>query len=218
MSFNALSKQGSKVLQLPLGPLQTNCYLLACEETKRAAVIDPSWDGRQIAAAAEREGWNISAILLTHSHFDHVGGLAELKEATGAPIYIHEEAVAMLENATLAAQMWRIHIPEPPPVDAFLQDNQLVTVGNLSLQVLYTPGHAPGHVCFYLAEQGVLFAGDLLFQQSVGRTDLPGGDYDRLMQSIRDRVMRLPDETVVLAGHGPQTSIGQEKRWNPFLR
>ena len=206
-----------KIFQLPLGPLQTNSYLLGCEETKKAAVIDPSWSGELIADKAGKEGWAITHILLTHSHFDHVGGLAELKEITQAPIYIHPEAIPMLENTVMAAQMWQIKIPEPPPADFTLTDNQALEVGDLKLQVLFTPGHAPGHVCFYLEEHSVLFDGDVLFQQSIGRTDLPGGDYDLLMQSIRQRLLILPDETAVLSGHGPTTTIGQEKAWNPFL-
>ncbi len=207
-----------KILQLPLGPLQTNCYLLACQETKQAAVIDPSWDGKLIVEKAKKEGWQITQILLTHSHFDHVGGLAEVKQLSDAPIYIHPEAVQMLETAGLAAGLWQISIKEPPPADHMLNDDQELKVGNLKLRVLFTPGHAPGHVCFYLSDYDVLFDGDVLFQQSIGRTDLPGGDYDLLMQSIRQRVLLLPDETAVLSGHGPTTTIGQEKQWNPFLR
>ena len=207
-----------KIFQLPLGPLQTNCYLLGCEETKKAAVIDPSWDGQLIAQKAEDKGWEITHILLTHAHFDHVGGLAELKEVTKAPSYIHPDAIPMLENAVLAAQMWQIQMPEPPPADYSIADNQEIEVGNLSLRVLFTPGHAPGHVSFYLADYHVIFDGDVLFQQSIGRTDLPGGDYDLLLQSIQRRLLVLPDETTVLSGHGPATTIGQEKIQNPFLQ
>lgn len=206
-----------KILQLSLGPLQTNCYLLGCQETNEAAVIDPSWDGRLIVKKAEDEGWRITHILLTHSHFDHVGGLAEVKQLTKAPVYIHPEAVLMLENAVLAASMWQISITEPPSADKMLEDGQELKVGNLNIRVLFTPGHAPGHVCFYLAEHDVLFDGDVLFQQGIGRTDLPGGDYNLLMQSIHEQVLVLPDETAVLSGHGPATTIGQEKQWNPFL-
>lgn len=206
-----------EILQLPLGPLQTNCYILACQETLKAAVLDPSWNGRSIAATAEERGWEISHILLTHSHFDHVAGLAELKEESNAPIYIHLDAVEMLQNAHLLASMWQIHIPAPPPPNEMLSEGQVINVGNLELHVLYTPGHAPGHVCFHLPDHRVLFDGDVLFKQSIGRTDFPGSDYHVLMRSIREKLLVLPDETRVFSGHGPATTIGDERRHNPFL-
>ncbi len=207
-----------EILQLSLGPLQTNCYVVGCEETMTAAVIDPSWNGKGIAAAAAEKGYQITHILLTHSHFDHVGGLAELKSETNAPIFIHPEALPMLEQATMAAAFWNVKIAAPPPPDEMLAEGQVITVGKLQLEVLFTPGHAPGHVCFYIADHHVLLDGDVLFQQSIGRTDLPGGDYELLMRNIRQKVMVLPDETHVLSGHGPATTIGQERQWNPFLR
>ena len=212
-----MKESNATILQLPLGPLQTNCYLLACNETGMAAVIDPSWDGRLLYKKAIDEGWTISDLLLTHSHFDHVGGLAEIKALSSAPISIHPDAVGMLENAVTAANLWQITIPEPPPVDRLLADGDKINVGNLQLDVLFTPGHAPGHVCYYLKSEGVLFDGDVLFQQSIGRTDLPGGDYQLLINSIKTRLLTLPDETIVLSGHGPVTTIGQERGKNPFL-
>lgn len=207
-----------QILQLPLGPLQTNCYLLGCEETMQAAVIDPSWNGPAIAATAEERGYDITHILLTHSHFDHVGGLADLKAETNAPIYIHAEAIPMLQHADRSASLWQLQIPTPPPPDEMLSEDQIIQVGNLQLHVLYTPGHAPGHVCFHLPDHQVLFDGDVLFQYSIGRTDLPGGDYQLLMKSIWEKVMVLPDETQVFSGHGPATTIGDERRMNPFLQ
>jgi hydroxyacylglutathione hydrolase len=206
-----------KILNLPLGPLQTNCYVLGCMTTSKAAVIDPSWAGHLIFDRLTAEGWTLDKILLTHAHFDHVGGLAELKRLADAPIYIHPEAVPMLAMAEAAGQLWGIGIEPCPPADQLLEDDQIIPLGELDLTVLYTPGHAPGHVCFHLSEHEILFDGDVLFEGSIGRTDLPGGDYDLLLASIHNRLLPLPDNTQVLSGHGPATTIGNERRWNPFL-
>lgn len=208
----------TEILQLPLGPMQTNCYILACEDTLNAAVIDPSWNGRAIAATIEEKGWQVSHILLTHSHFDHVGGLAELKEETDALIYIHPDAVEMLQMAAAVASRWGLQMPAPPPADELLSEGQTINVGQLELHVLYTPGHAPGHVSFHLPDHQVLFDGDVLFQRGIGRTDLPGGNPGLLMQTIQNKLMVLPDETQVFSGHGPATTIGDERQYNPFLQ
>ena len=206
-----------QIRMLPLGPLQTNCYLVACDEMDEAAVIDPAWNGSEIASLAEEEGWQITKILLTHSHFDHVGGLAELKEVTQAPIFIHEAAIPMLRQATQSAARWGFALKAAPEPDQMLEAGQEISVGKHTLRVLYTPGHAPGHICFYNEQQGILFDGDVLFQQGIGRTDLPGGDYRLLMQSIREQLLTLPEDTRVFPGHGNPTTIGEEKRLNPFL-
>lgn len=139
-----------EILTLSLGPLQTNCYVVACTETEEAAVIDPSWNGNLIASEVADRGWSLTHILLTHAHFDHVGGLAALKEKSGAPIHAHRDAWPMLEQAASAASLWGLDIQQPPDPDVMLAEGDTVTVGEIEFRVLFTPGHAPGHVSFYL--------------------------------------------------------------------
>jgi glyoxylase-like metal-dependent hydrolase (beta-lactamase superfamily II) len=206
-----------EIRRFSLGPLQTNCYMVGCDLTRQAAIIDPSWNGLGIAAAADEDGWDISHILLTHSHFDHVGGLADLKEATSAPVYIHAEAVSMLQQANVMASLFGMTIKAPSAPDELLVPGQVIEVGELRLKTLFTPGHAPGHVSFYLPEYHVVFDGDVLFRECIGRLDFPDSDYDTLIHSIESELMSLPDETRVFSGDGPETTIGYERRNNPFL-
>ena len=154
---------------LTLGPLQTNCYIAVCDETKNAAVIDPAWDGATIVSTLQEKEWQLTHILLTHSHFDHVGGLAALKEANSAPVYAHADAIPMLHAAAASAARWGLQIEQPPDPDKLLQEADSVTVGNIVLDVLYTPGHAPGHISFYARNEQALFDGDVLFQRGIGR-------------------------------------------------
>jgi glyoxylase-like metal-dependent hydrolase (beta-lactamase superfamily II) len=207
-----------EIRKLTLGPIQTNCYILACESTMAAAVIDPAWDGRSILAAADDGGWQITHILLTHAHFDHVAGLDDLKNLCGAPIYAHQDAANALGEAAMSAAFFGLRIPSPPPADELLTDGQVIEVGDLKVQVIYTPGHAPGHVSFHIAQYRVLFDGDVLFEDGIGRTDLPGSDHATLMRTIRERLLTLPDETRVFPGHGEPTTIGDERHKNPFLQ
>jgi glyoxylase-like metal-dependent hydrolase (beta-lactamase superfamily II) len=207
-----------EIRQMPLGPLQTNAYLLGCDVSMTAAIIDPSWNGRGIVAMADEAGYEITHILLTHTHFDHVAGLEDVKMLTDAPIYVHPEAVPMLSRAGMSAALFGIRIPQVPNPDETLTPGQKLTIGQLNVDVLYTPGHAPGHVSFHLPAYRVIFSGDVLFQGSIGRTDLEGGSLERLLQSIREQLLTLPDETRVFSGHGAATTIGDERANNPFLQ
>jgi hydroxyacylglutathione hydrolase len=205
------------IVPLPVGLIQTNCYIVGCEETREGAVIDPGGDPERILAEVEAHGLTIKYVLNTHAHFDHTDANGALVEATGATLALHPGDRRLLEMSGGAALFGLEAEPSPPPTLA-LHDGDELAMGKLRFRVLHTPGHTPGHVCFYEPDEGVLFDGDVLFYRGVGRTDLPGGNWTQLMDSIRRVLFRLPDETVVLSGHGPGTTIGEEKRLNPWLR
>lgn len=205
------------ITTLPVGLIQTNCYIVGCEETKEGAVIDPGGHPERILAEVQRLGLALKYVLNTHAHFDHTYANRAIVAATGAPLALHPQDRRLLQSSSGAADFGLRVDPSPPP-DLELQDGDELEVGKLCFQVLHTPGHTPGHVCFYEPEESVLFDGDVLFYRGVGRTDLEGGNWQQLMNSIQRVLFALPDETVVYAGHGPATTIGEEKRLNPWLR
>ena len=199
------------VATLPVGMIQTNCYIVGCEETKQAAIIDPGGHPDRILAEIARRGLTAKMVLNTHGHFDHTDANGAVVRATGAPLAIHPADRQLLQIAGGAAWFGVRATPGPEP-DLELHDGDELQIGALRLQVLHTPGHSPGHVCFYERQAGVLFDGDVLFQHNIGRYDLPGGDYDQLLDSIERVLCALPDTTLVYPGHGPATTMGEEKR------
>ena len=200
---------------LAVGPIMANCYIVGCENTREAVVIDPGEDVDRILATLEQEDLSIKCILNTHGHFDHVGGNRQLKAATGAQLLIHQSDASMLGMISATASSFRMALEDSPPPDAYLEDGMAIAFGTISLQVISTPGHSPGGVSFY--SDGVVFVGDTLFAGSIGRTDFPGGSFETLRQSIQERLFPLGDDVTVYTGHGPPTTIGQEKRFNPFV-
>lgn len=201
---------------LTVGLIQTNCYIIGCEQTKEGAIIDPGGHPERILRAVREAGLTVRYVLNTHCHFDHMAANADVVAATGAPLAAHPAERPILESRGGAA-WFGVPISASPLPDLELADGQTLEVGMLRIQVLHTPGHSPGSVTFYLPDQGVAFDGDILFAMGVGRTDLPGGDWDTLMRSIGEVLFALPDETVLYPGHGPKTTVGQEKRFNPWL-
>lgn len=205
------------VKQLPVGPIQTNCYLAGCEETKEGVVIDPGDEAERILAEVEDLGLTIKYILNTHAHFDHIMANADMVKATGAPLALHPLDLPMLrENG--GAALFGIEAPPSPEPDLELAEGDTIKMGQYTFQVLFTPGHTVGHVSFYEPTANIIFDGDVLFANGIGRTDLPGGSYATLMDSIREKLMVLPDETTVCSGHGPITTIGRERSSNPWLK
>jgi len=203
----------------PVGPLACNCTILGDEETREAIVIDPGDDVSRIAKRLTEQGLKLKQILVTHGHIDHVGGALKLKRLTGAPIYLNENDLPQIEMMdTQAAWLGLRAAPETAPPDEGLKDGQLVGLEHYPAQVLHTPGHTQGSICLHFAPLNLLIAGDTLFAGSIGRTDLPGGDFEQIMASLHTRVLNLPDETHVLPGHGPGTTIGEERATNPFLQ
>ena len=207
-----------KITSLTLGPVQTNTYIVADTKTNEAIIIDPAWDGAEIAKVALAEGRQIKEIWLTHAHFDHIGGVADLvKSLPKAPtVYLHPDDYDLWKSGGGAARFGFEIDPGPEPKS--LAHGQIFQVGNFAFEVRHTPGHRPGHSVFYCADAGVLFSGDLIFYRSVGRTDLPGGNWATLEKSIREQIYTLPDETRIFSGHGDETSVGKEKKENPFVR
>lgn len=202
---------------LVVGPLGVNCCLLGCESTGQGVVVDPGGDLERIMAAIKKRQLTITAIINTHGHFDHVGGNRRLKEATGAAVLIHQADEPMLGRVAAVAGMYGLQAENSPAADRFLEDGMLVTFGNHTLKVIHTPGHTPGGCCLYLEQEKRLLSGDTLFAEGIGRTDLPGGSHEQLLQSIRNKLFTLPDPVEVWPGHGPATTIGHEKRNNPYL-
>lgn len=205
-----------RVVTLTNGAFAENCYLVADPATGDAAIVDPGEEADRFLARLRREGWTLRAIWLTHGHVDHVAGVAAVRAATGAPVWLHPADRPLYDRAADQARAFGLACDPPPPPDRAFAGGEAVEVGGLRFDVLHTPGHSPGGVC--LAGHGVAFVGDLLFAGSVGRTDLPGGDAAALLASIRNTLYALPGDTVVHAGHGPATTLGAEKRSNPFAR
>lgn len=202
----------------PVGPLQCNCTILGDEETREAIIVDPGDEITRIQRRLTELGLKLKQILITHAHIDHVGGALKLKSLTGAPIYLNEGDLPLLQMMSAQAAWLGIETPETAPPDEALADGRQVGLQNYPAQVIHTPGHTQGSVCLHFAPMKMVLAGDTLFAGSIGRTDLPGGDFDQIIDSIQSRLLTLPDETSVVPGHGPTTTIGTERRKNPFLK
>jgi hydroxyacylglutathione hydrolase len=202
---------------IPVTALEQNCRILSAPTSAGAVVIDPGGDVSKIEQRLAKMGKACSQIWLTHSHFDHAGGVSNLQKQTSAVLYAHKAEEGMRPLLKQHAARYGLEDCEPcPEPDNYIEGGDVLLFGETKWSVLFTPGHSPGHVCFYCSEEGILLAGDALFSGSVGRTDLPGGDQATLMRSIRDLLMPLPDEVQVLSGHGPDTTIGKERKENPF--
>jgi hydroxyacylglutathione hydrolase len=203
------------LIRLVVGQLQVNCFILADEKTKEAVVIDPGDDAAEIINVVREKGLKVKYIVNTHGHFDHVGANKALREATGAELLVHEGDAQMMVSAAKHAAAFGMQATSSPQADRYVKHGDVLTAGEVSLKVLHTPGHSMGGIS--LLGQGMVFTGDSLFAGSIGRTDLPGGDLKTLLRSIRTNLMTLPDDTAVFCGHGPATTIGDERNENPFL-
>jgi hydroxyacylglutathione hydrolase len=202
----------------PVGPLRCNCSILGDELTHEAVVVDPGDNLPEILSRLQKHGLTLRQIIVTHAHIDHVGGAALLKKVTGAPVFLNKNDLELLGAMEMQAGWLGVPTPEVAPPDASADDRTTIGLAALPAEVIHTPGHTPGSICLLFSGQNLLLAGDTLFAGSIGRTDLPGGDGRQILRSLRDRLLVLPDTTRVLPGHGPETTIGEERQSNPFLQ
>lgn len=201
----------------PVGPLQCNCSVIGDESTREAMVIDPGDEIEDILALVRKHNLTVKQIVITHAHIDHVGGAMKLRAATGAPILLNQNDYSLLKMLDMQAQWVGMASPGRVEIDQSVGQADTVRAGSLTASVLHTPGHTEGSVCLYFPAEHKLIAGDTLFAGSIGRTDLPGGSFDKIIRSLHEKVLALPDETIVVPGHGPLTSVGEERTNNPFL-
>jgi len=207
-----------EIVSFELGPVVTNSYLVADTESAEAVVIDPAWNGAKIVNAAQENNWRIGSIWLTHAHFDHLGGCAEIASLLDPdpPIALHPSDMPLWQIQG-GATYFGMQIDPGPEPSIKLEHGMPISVGEFTFEVRHTPGHTPGHVIFYSESQGIVFCGDVIFHGSIGRTDLPGGSYQAIINSIRTQILPLADHIRLLPGHGPETTVGEERKYNPFL-
>ncbi len=203
------------IKELVVGPLMSNCFIFGCKKTKETVVIDPGGDADRILMSLADSELKVKYIINTHGHFDHVSANGRVKDATGADILIHPLDAPMLGMLSSNAAVFGISVENSPPCDQTIEEGETVSFGDITLKVLHTPGHTPGGISLYT--NGIVFVGDTLFSGSIGRTDFPGGDFDTLISSIKTKLFNMDDDIKVFSGHGPETTIGREKRYNPFV-
>lgn len=203
---------------LPVGLLQCNCSIFGDEQTREAIVVDPGEEISRIVAVLGEHSLKVKAIVITHAHIDHIAGAHQLRALTGAPVYLNDHDKQLVDMLDVQASWLGVEPPPRPEIDSASPDGTVLSLGSTVFHVLETPGHTPGSQCLWIPAENKLVAGDTLFRDSIGRTDLPGGDSRRILASIKTKLFDLPDDAVVIPGHGPQTTIGREKRHNPFLR
>lgn len=203
---------------LPVGMLQCNCSIFGDEQSRQAIVVDPGDEIDDILAILEKHGLHVKAIVITHAHIDHIGGAHKLKTATGAPVYMNANDQELYDNIDMQANWLGMATPERVEIDSDAREGEKISLGPVEFQVLYTPGHTQGSISIWIPAENKLVAGDTLFQGSIGRTDLPGGNSRQILRSIHDKLLPLEDGVIVVPGHGPNTTIGRERERNPFLQ
>jgi glyoxylase-like metal-dependent hydrolase (beta-lactamase superfamily II) len=202
---------------IPVGPLSVNCYIIACTQSRDGIVVDPGGDVEQIARLVQQHRLKIVTIINTHGHFDHIGGNLQAVSLFGARLLVHQADAPLLARAAEVARNYGLQGENSPVADEFLSDGMEIRFGTCCLKVLHTPGHTQGGCCLYFEKERKVITGDTLFEDSIGRTDLPGGSHDQLLESIRSKLFTLPDDVVAYPGHGAETTIGHEKRYNPYF-